>query len=1560
MKRSRLPHRHCHTDLSVAIAGLLSMQSRIGSRGAAGLVMAALAAGVCLPSWAQSVDAASCASAPLPVPAGQVRADGTLQVVGAGERHAPTTGSAFFALNGGTIRSAGAVSLITTGANTATACASNNGTIDFLDGGTHVSRLGAGGPALRAESGATITSLATQFYTSQANSEGIQLVGARFSGNGDLIATGVVLGTDASIQSTYGLPIDAGGNPVSDPSLFRGKAATAAHGISASASQVRLNLDGTGNPTGSATSIYILGTGANAVNGSHGLNALDGAIFTVDSVQIVTRGNNNFGARIAGTSRLDASRLSIDTTGTGATGVAFVDSAGTLANLGINTTGITAHGLTATGTSTVAVDGVAVRVAGQNANGVQAVAGGSVTLSGAGSTVITSGQTGNALRADGANSSLRADGLRLSTLANGGIGAHALNNGSVDVRDSAIYSSGINGGNAAVGLSASLGGTTVSRGNTIVTGVVLGTDPSLPTYGLPVDAAGNAVTDPAAFVPSGTTGANGAQVAVTGGFLWLDVDPAGAAQTSSTAIRTYGNNSSGVVVGQSATATSRLQAARTSITTYGTSSNAVLIQGTAGASGAQASLSQMDIRTQGQHSNAIYGQAGAQVTVSDSSLMTSGTGAGIRADGAATRVTARNLTIGAGGLGGSGLNATGGTIDSANTRIVNSGRPGMTLNAGGGTPGTLISSADTVYTGVLLGTNVDLPTFGKPVDGAGNAISDPAAFVASGLAGHGVFAGAPGGRVWMNVDPLTGAPTGTRNSITTLGDTSEGFNIQGVDSLATLANVTVSTRGVDSIGARAAASGEIRASDLTVRTSGFHGYGLAAYADSLVTAAGSDVVTSGEEAYGLIAWANNGRVVVNAQSSVQTSGEQAHAAIAWNGGRVEVNATNLSATGANASALFVRGDPAAASASVTDGTLSSAAGATVGAVGSADIALTNATVNSAHTWLMAGAASDFDAFDAAVPQLPPANDPGGPAPESSPEPVLGPATVSPMAVPLADVPTVATVTATNSDITGAAVTLPGSVAHLVLQDSRWNLTDDSNLTSLVNDPSTISFAPPTGDPTLLASYKTLTVGSYAGDGTLAMNTYIGGDDSPSDRLVIDAGSGTGPSQVLINRTAGNGDLTIANGIEIVSAINGATTTADAFRLGARVVGGPYEYTLQRGSRDASAPQSWYLRSTIDCNAPAAPSPPCPAPPDPPAPPSPPPPTPPPGPPPIPPPEPPEPTPPIPNYRPEVSLYAALAPTALHYGRSLIDTLHERVGEQEVLRGRQDLDGTRSIDGAWGRLMYVNGKSEGDDAGIYGAGPSYDYVFGAIQRGWDLYRREDPDATRTHAGLYGAIGYAETQVDHFDDAPAGDDRVDGYTLGGYWTRYSAREAYLDAVVQATWYEASATAGLGLERMETEGWGFAGSVEGGYPFAAGRGWIIEPQAQLIYSWLDLDDTSDLGATVRFDDTESLVGRLSGKFSRAWTHDEHLEEKLHTTAWVRLSAWYEFMGDPITGFSSQAGVIPFHADMGGGWGEIELGATREIDRNFFFYGNVGYSRGFDDDRSAWEGKIGLRADW
>ena len=111
---------------------------------------------------------------------------------------------------------------------------------------------------------------------------------------------------------------------------------------------------------------------------------------------------------------------------------------------------------------------------------------------------------------------------------------------------------------------------------------------------------------------------------------------------------------------------------------------------------------------------------------------------------------------------------------------------------------------------------------------------------------------------------------------------------------------------------------------------------------------------------------------------------------------------------------------------------------------------------------------------------------------------------------------------------------------------------------------------------------------------------------------------------------------------------------------------------------------------------------------------------------------------------------------------------------------------------WGRLIGLCGHRDGEPLGIYGGGPSFDYDFGALQVGADLYRRESQDGSRDNAGLYAAFGHGEVDVTHNLlglTFKGGEDEFDAYSVGGYWTHFGPNDWYLDGVLQATWYDAT---------------------------------------------------------------------------------------------------------------------------------------------------------------------------
>ena len=550
----------------------------------------------------------------------------------------------------------------------------------------------------------------------------------------------------------------------------------------------------------------------------------------------------------------------------------------------------------------------------------------------------------------------------------------------------------------------------------------------------------------------------------------------------------------------------------------------------------------------------------------------------------------------------------------------------------------------------------------------------------------------------------------------------------------------------------------------------------------------------------------------------------------------------------------------------------------------------------------------------------------------------------------------ATVTMTNnaSVLTGAILTDGSSTSNVaMLSGTTWNMTGNSNTTNLVNTNSSILISPPTGDPTLLASYKTLTTMNYAGTGgQIVLNTFLGPDGSPSDRLIISGGSGTGATTLSIHNTTGPGALTTGNGILVIDAINGGTTTPGAFTLTAPVDAGPYEYLLFRGSVDAGNPQAWYLRSAIPCSAVPALRILCPVPPEPPTP------TPGPGPGPAPGPGPgpgpsPPPQPVLPDFRAETSLYAAIPGMALVYGRNLLDTLHERVGEEEDQRGAAP-----SANG-WARLIGMAGRREADPLGIFGLGPTYRYDFVGIEAGHDLYRKDNDDGSRDHAGVYFALGEALGRVTHVITGLTGDSNFKGYSFAGYWTHFGASGWYLDGILQGTWYDVESSAHRGLPALLTNGGGVAGSLEAGYPFRFAGGFFIEPQAQVVVQRINLAEASDVISTVKFDNVDSVAGRIGARFGRTWSLDGGATLRT-ITAWIRPNLWHEFRGNPLTEFSSDAGFIPFRGNLRGTWGEINGGVSGQLNASTTLYANVSYESRFADRTFAYNAKIGARVNW
>ena len=479
-------------------------------------------------------------------------------------------------------------------------------------------------------------------------------------------------------------------------------------------------------------------------------------------------------------------------------------------------------------------------------------------------------------------------------------------------------------------------------------------------------------------------------------------------------------------------------------------------------------------------------------------------------------------------------------------------------------------------------------------------------------------------------------------------------------------------------------------------------------------------------------------------------------------------------------------------------------------------------------------------------------------------------------------------------------------------------------------------------------------------GRLLIDTVLnaGGTASQSDVLVLDnavVGAG-GATSISVHNTGGPGALTApGNGILVVQALG--TTAPGTFLLAGPVEAGAFSYMLFRGSVDASGPQNWYLRSTLNCSlAPDAPE--CMTPP------------------------------PggggggggplVPNFRPAAPLYTALSPLAAQYGFNVLGTLHERMGDPYAMvdpnggvaalpqpmffKAAPAAAPVTDSPAIWGRMLGEVGKR--DTNNFFSAGPDYTWGLSGLQSGFDVWRRESRDGARDHAGLYAAIGGLSADVQRVfrDLGPtAGSVNMQAESVGGYWTHYGPGGWYIDAVTQGTWYDADARSVTG-PGLHTNGLGWAGSLEGGYPFALSARLWLEPQAQLIYQRVRFDDGSDQVALVSFSDSDALQGRLGARLVKTWDIGASLQPRPLAT-WLRANLWHEFLNGGDTTLAGLNGANPFTfaAPLKGTWAEIGGGATGAIGRNTALFATTAYQHSVDGNHQyAWTGRAGVTFRW
>jgi outer membrane autotransporter protein len=231
--------------------------------------------------------------------------------------------------------------------------------------------------------------------------------------------------------------------------------------------------------------------------------------------------------------------------------------------------------------------------------------------------------------------------------------------------------------------------------------------------------------------------------------------------------------------------------------------------------------------------------------------------------------------------------------------------------------------------------------------------------------------------------------------------------------------------------------------------------------------------------------------------------------------------------------------------------------------------------------------------------------------------------------------------------------------------------------------------------------------------------------------------------------------------------------------------------------------------------------------------------------------------------PELATYSVAQPLARQLGLTMLGTMHERIGD--TLTERAGGAGSEGLArSAWARVFgqqidnryetFTDARAKGRQIGV--------------QAGLDLWRGSLMAGHRDAAGVYFAYGNSNVDVDGLVTNAAatgyvlehtGSLNLNGYSGGAYWTHYGPGGWYVDAILQGTYYDGDAT--TPYARLPVTGSGFATSVEAGYPFRLplGPGFVLEPQMQIIWQHVGLNEADDGLGPVDLGSTSGVTGRL-----------------------------------------------------------------------------------------------------
>ena len=315
----------------------------------------------------------------------------------------------------------------------------------------------------------------------------------------------------------------------------------------------------------------------------------------------------------------------------------------------------------------------------------------------------------------------------------------------------------------------------------------------------------------------------------------------------------------------------------------------------------------------------------------------------------------------------------------------------------------------------------------------------------------------------------------------------------------------------------------------------------------------------------------------------------------------------------------------------------------------------------------------------------------------------------------------------------------------------------------------------------------------------------------------------------------------------------------------------------------------------------------------------------------------------PLYRKEVPLFAAVASQLRQADSLMLANMHQRIGSTPLPDERM----------SWGRV--IASRTDTQQNGPANARTTGNYA--GLQLGSDIWSNNG-----WRAGGYVGYLHGNLDVDGFTsgiDTRAGKNTTKSYFIGAYGNYTRENGAYADFVIQGARHHVDIKPDNNPTGKQ-KGHGVTASVEIGQPFTLGSSnWKLEPQAQIIHQWLDLNDSDISGrTTVSHGHNNAWLFRLGGRLEGSYQLN-----KGSLRPYARVNFFYSPDGADHTSYITNVATTRLNAGASHASTELAIGGTYDITNKVKAYGEIGHtwSNGGDAHTKApVNGSVGLKINW